>query len=449
MGNHEMIKPNRLSATIYAIGLTTSISALATDYTPLGAEISGNPDGSIPPWTGGYNREANWTDIPSQFVDPFSGDKIKFSINYENHIKYKENLTAGQIEQLRKNPNGYQLNIYETRRTAKLPKHIYLAAQKNSKEAILASDGNEVINYEGYYPFIHPKTGLEALWNHLMRYRGGSLQRSHTQVITQSNGDYSEVQIEDRVAWPGNTTGFDPALDSNIMLFSTQKVTGPARLAGGILLVHETVNQVKQPRLAWLYNSGQRRVRRAPQVAYDGPGTASDGLRTADNYDMYSGAPDRYDWKLEGKQEVYIPYNNYRLINRELTSDKLIKKGHLNSEYLRYEKHRVWKVVGTLKNGIRHIYSKRVLYLDEDTWQIALAEHYDSRGNLWRLSEGFHVQYDYADTPWYAGEAIYDFNSGRYLALGLIYSSQQPISFGFKADKSQFMPAALRSQGIR
>ena len=35
--------------------------------------------------------------------------------------------------------------------------------------------------------------------------------------------------------------------------------------------------------MAWIYNAGQRRVRRAPQVAYDGPGTAADGLRTSDN----------------------------------------------------------------------------------------------------------------------------------------------------------------------
>ena len=42
-------------------------------------------------------------------------------------------------------------------------------------------------------------------------------------------------------------------------------------------------------------------------------GTSSDGLRTTDNFDMFSGAPDRYDWKLVGKKEMYIPYNSYKL----------------------------------------------------------------------------------------------------------------------------------------
>ena len=432
-----------------ALVMTAHTMVFADNQTPLGAELSGNADGSIPAWTGGFSRNIKQGQAPSQFTDPFANDPIKFSINYENYKEYQEYLTPGQIEQLRRNPDGYQLNIYETRRTAKLPEYVYQSAQQNAKTAKLAADGNGVVDYQGYYPFIHPKNGLEAVWNHFMRYRGGSLYRAHTQVITQTSGVFSEVKLEDRAAWPENLDGYDPVTDSNIMIFSTQKVTGPARLAGNILLVHETVNQVKQPRLAWLYNSGQRRVRRAPQVAYDGPGTAADGLRTSDNYDMYTGSPDRYEWKLEGKQEIYIPYNNYKLTSRELTSDKLIKKGHLESSYLRYEKHRVWKVVGTLKPGMRHIYAKRVFYIDEDTWQIALAEQYDSRGVLWRLSEGFHVQYDYADTPWYAGEAIYDFTNSRYLVVGLIYNSAEPIKFGFKTNKAEFTPSALRSQGVR
>jgi hypothetical protein len=100
---------------------------------------------------------------------------------------------------------------------------------------------------------------------------------------------------------------------NNKILYFKQAVTAPARLAGGILLVHESMNQVKQPRDAWLYNPGQRRVRRAPQVAYDNPGHRADNMRTSDQLDMFNGAPDRYDWKLVGKREIYVPYNAYKL----------------------------------------------------------------------------------------------------------------------------------------
>jgi hypothetical protein len=164
-------------------------------------------------------------------------------------------------------------------------------------------------------------------------------------------------------------------------------VTAPARLAGTVLLVHETLDQVKEPRKAWVYNAGQRRVRQAPQVSYDGPGTAADGLRTSDNLDMYNGAPDRYDWKLEGKKEMYIASNSYKLDSPKLKYADIIKAGHINQDLTRYELRRVWHVVATLKPGQRHIYAKRDFYIDEDTWQAAVIDHYDGRGQLWRVAE--------------------------------------------------------------
>ncbi|MBB1520054.1 DUF1329 domain-containing protein [Aquipseudomonas guryensis] len=434
---------------LLTLGLALHSAAQATETTPLGAELAGNADGSIPAWQGGYRQPLASTDIARDFIDPFASDPIELTIDHSNYQQYQNHLTPGQIEQLRRNKDGYRLNVYQTRRTAAVPEPVYQAASRNRETAQLTPDGNGVTGYQGYYPFPAPKTGLEVLWNHFMRYRGGSLFRSQTQVVTQSSGSFNEVQIEERAVWPENLNGFDQATDANVMIYAKQEVVAPARLAGNMLLVHETVNQYQQPRLAWLYNAGQRRVRRAPQVAYDGPGTAADGLRTSDNVDMYSGSPDRYEWKLEGKQEIYIPYNNHRLTDQNLDSERLIQQGHLNPELLRYEKHRVWKVVGTLREGQRHVYAKRVFYIDEDTWQIALAEHYDSRGSLWRFSEGFHVQYYYADTPWYAAEAIYDFNSSRYLVMGLLYNSGNPVSFGFRATKSEFLPAALRTSGIK
>lgn len=441
-----MNRTQRLSAGLLfsALGATAG----AEQLTPLGALQGANNDGSIPAWEGGYQHQPTG-DTMQAATDPFASDTIEFYIDKNNYENYRALLTPGQIEMLRRNPEDYRLNIYKTRRSAALPQPIYDMAQKNARSARLSEDGNGITGFQGYYPFIQPANGLQAIWNHFMRYRGGSLLRKQTQIITQASGDYAAVGIEEEAVWPENLNDYDPVEDQNIIFMAKQKVTAPARLAGTILLVHDTINQVKQPRMAWLYNAGQRRVRRAPQVAYDGPGTASDGLRTADNVDMYSGSPDRYEWKLEGRHEIYIPYNNFKLTEQQLNAKQLIQTGHLNPAYLRYEKHRVWKVVGTLKAGQRHVYQQRVFYLDEDTWQIALAEHYDSHGSLWRFSEGFAVQYDYADTPWYAAEAIYDFNSSRYLVYGLICDADAPIKFGFKSNKSEFTPAALRISGVR
>jgi len=215
------------------------------------------------------------------------------------------------------------------------------------------------------------------------------------------------------------------------------------------LLVHETLNQVKEPRRAWIYNAGQRRVRRAPQTAYDGPGTASDGLRTTDNFEGFNGAPDRYDWELVGKQEMYIPYNSYKIDDKSLKYEDLIQPGHLNTDYTRYELHRVWKVVATLKDGKRHIYSKRVMYIDEDSWQFAVIDHYDGRGELWRHYQTHSKLHYDADSIFGTVEEMSDLLSGRYISLGL--ANEEPLRYDFrkKFSTKDFTPAALRRSGRR
>ena len=156
--------------------------------------------------------------------------------------------------------------------------------------------------------------------------------------------------------------------EQNLKLNYLQSTVAPARLAGSILLVHETVDQAKEPRSAWTYNPGQRRVRLAPNVGYDNPGTAADGLRTNDDFGMYNGATDRYDWKLVGKREMYIPYNSYKLADPGLKYTDILKPGHINQDLARYELHRVWVVDATLKPGTSHIYARRTFYIDEDSW---------------------------------------------------------------------------------
>ena len=127
----------------------------------------------------------------------------------------------------------------------------------------------------------------------------------------------------------------------------------------------------------------------------------------------------------------------------------MIKAGHINQDLTRYELHRVWEVVATLKSGERHIYAKRHMYVDEDSWQIALVDHYDGRGQLWRVAEGHAQQYFNHQVPGYTLEALYDLVAGRYLALGMKNEEKSAYNFGFKATAADYTPAALRSSGVR
>ena len=438
-----------LSTAAMAAVPAEEAAQLGAKLTPLGAEKAGNANGSIPAWTGGLPVTAAPVDANGFLSDPFASDKPLFTITKDNLAQYKENLTPGQVEMFKRYGDTYKMPVYQTRRSAANPDSVYAAVKKNATTTNLIQGGNGLENFDTAIPFPIPKSGVEVIWNHITRYRGGSFRRVITQATPQANGAGTLVTFEDQFTYRTQLKDYDPKEPSNIMFYFTQNVLQPARLSGNVLLVHETIDQVKEPRLAWMYNAGQRRVRRAPQVAYDGPGLATDGLRTSDNYDMYNGSPDRYDWKLVGKKEIYIPYNSYKLASTKLKYDDILKPGHIDQNLTRYELHRVWEVEATLKPGQRHIYAKRHFFIDEDTWQAAEVDHYDGRGQLWRVAEAHAMQlYDHR-VPFYALETLYDLQSGRYLALGMTNQEKRFYDFGFQASKADYSTAALRNAGVR
>ncbi|MGE8415843.1 MAG: DUF1329 domain-containing protein [Pseudomonas sp.] len=442
-----------LGLSLLASGVMAAVSAdeaakLGTSLTPMGAETAGNAAGTIPAWKP-LATNAGSVDSKGFLSNPYGNEQPLFIITAQNVEQYKDKLAPGQYAMLKRYPDSYKMPVYPSHRGATVPADVFAAIKRNATKTNLVSGGNGLENFESAIPFPIPKSGVEVIWNHITRYRGGSVTRLVTQATPQANGSYSLVYFQDQFVFRDKMKDYDPKNPGNILFYFKQKVTAPARLAGGVLLVHETLDQVKEPRSAWVYNAGQRRVRRAPQVSYDGPGTAADGLRTSDNLDMYNGAPDRYDWKLEGKKEIYIASNSYKIDSPTLKYADIIKAGHINQDLARYELRRVWHVVATLKEGQRHIYAKRDFYIDEDTWQAAVIDHYDGRGQLWRVAEAHGEDYYDKQVPWYALETLYDLQSGRYLALGMKNEEKQAYDFGFTATTSDFTPAALRQDGVR
>ncbi|MDT9645691.1 DUF1329 domain-containing protein [Pseudomonas sp. JV245A] len=421
---------------------------LETTLTPVGAERAGNADGTIPAWTGGLAKNAGTVDSAGFLADPYGSEHALFSITSQNVEQYKSRLSPGQVAMFKRYPD-YRMNVYPTHRSANVPPSIVEAARKNALNTTLVAGGNGLEHFTKAYPFPIPGNGLEVIWNHITRYRGDSVKRQMVQIVPDVQGNGTPVTFAHQYVLRESLTDYDPAKPSNVLFYNKQTVVAPARLAGNVELVHETLDQVKEPRQAWIYNAGQRRVRRAPQVAYDGPAASTDGQRVVDNYDMFNGAPDRYDWQLVGKQELYIPYNSYKLDSPTLKYAEITKAGHINQDLARYELHRVWHVVATLKPGQRHVYAKRDFYIDEDSWQAAVIDHYDGRNTLWRVAEAHQLSYYNSQVPWYSAETLNDMVSGRYLVLGLKNEEKSNYQFGVKALEAEFTPNALRQSGVR
>lgn len=438
------------SAGLQAKVSDAEAAKLGNELTPMGAVKAANADGSIPAWTGGITQPPAGYQVGDHHPDPFSSDKPMFTITAKNYKDYADNLSDGQKKLFETYPDTYAMPVYQTRRSASFPQFTYDAVKQNATHAELVEGGNGVKNASVSIPFPFPKNGLEAIWNHILRYRGNAIARFGGQAAVTASGDYNIIGFDDELLVKYADTNLTPEqlMEENMVMKFKQKVTSPARLAGTALLVHETMDQVREPRQAWTYNTGQRRVRRAPNVAYDAPGTASDGLRTSDDFDMFNGAPDRYDWTLKGKKELYVAYNSYKLHSDKITYDQILKPGHINPELTRYEKHRVWVVEANLKPEFRHVYQKRVFYIDEDSWQIQVADLYDNRGELYRVAVAHGLNYYEVPTQWSTLEVYHDLNSRRYLALGLDNEAKM-YDFSIKPDDSEFTPQALRRDGLR
>ena len=454
----NMNKVTLLSLTISMVISTGALAKVPSDQaaklsaelTPVGATRAANKDGSIPEWTGGITKLPAGYTVGDHHLDPYSNDKIEFTITASNVADYKALLTPGQIKLFETYPDTYKMNVYQTRRSASYPEHVYQAVRTNATSAELVKGGNGIKGAAVGIPFPIPANGLEAIWNHGLRYRGESVTREAGQASPTASGSYTYVGLKETLLLPYNVKGASPdeLEKTNILFKFKQKVTEPARLAGTALLVHETMDQIKTPRQAWTYNTGQRRVRRAPNVAYDAPGTASDGLRTTDDFDMYNGAPNRYNWTLKGKQELLIPYNDYRLHSDNVKYDDILQPGHINPELVRYEKHRVWVVEANLKDNTRHIYKKRVFYIDEDSWQVAITDIYDNRDELYRVGVSHTINYYEVPTLWSTLDVFHDIQSRRYIALGLD-NEEKMYDFSTKLKERDFTPAALRREGRR
>ena len=445
-----------IALTLASSGALAAVSAqeaakLGDSLTPFGAEKAGNAAGTIPAWTGGLTQApAGYKGSGQHHLDPFAADKPLFTITKANLDQYKANLTAGQIALFNAYPQSFQMPVYESRRSGSAPQWVYDNTVKNATSAKLLDGGNGFSDAYGGIPFPIPQNGVEALWNHIARYRGTYIVRRASEVAVQRNGSYSLVTSQQEALFRYYNQNGSYADLNNLLFYYLSFTKTPARLAGGAVLVHEMLDQVKEPRQAWGYNSGQRRVRRAPNLAYDTPIAAADGLRTADDTDMYNGSPDRYDWKLVGKKEVYIPYNNYRVTSPSVKYDDLLQVGHLNPQHTRYELHRVWEVEGTLKKGARHIYSKRTLFLDEDSWGAAVVDQYDGRGELWRVSMAYLKNFYELPTTWSALDVFHDLQARRYHVQNLDNEESSTIDFSQAVpEDSYFKPSALRRRGTR
>lgn len=404
------------SASIAAVS-PEKASKLGNELTPWGAIKEGNEEGTIPPYTGGLRTAPDDFEPQSgKWANPYENEKPLFRIDASNVDDYADKLSAGQKKLLREEP-GYYMDIYPSHRTAAYPDKVEKATIRNATQCHTAKGGLAVeTNCRGGLPFPIPQNGNEVIWNQQLRYKigpGYSTTSASKSWIVDANGNAikaaEQETLEEQPYYQVDRDDRKPNMYARV--YSLNKY--PARRAGEVTILADFLDPIDQSRRAWSYSPGQRRIKLAPEFAFDTPVASQGGVTLFDELQMFSGSQERFDYKLIGRKEMFIPYNAYEFYF-DCEQDNQFKNNHANPKCERWELHRVWVVEATLKPGQRHVYSKRRYYLDEDTFGVGLYDAWDQSGELYRSMFLSGVQLYNLDIPYNVKNVIYDFNKNMY-----------------------------------
>lgn len=446
---HAALATLLAAATLPTLAAVTADEAakLKTSLTPLGAEKAGNKDGSIPAWTGGLTKAPAGYKSGDPRPDLFPGEKPVLSINAKNMDAHADKLSDGVKALMKKYPD-FRIDVYPSHRTAAAPQWVYDNTFRNATRATLVDGGHGTEGAYGGTPFPLPKDGYEVMQNHRLAWLGSYVQAPVRVWVVTGDGK--------RTMASGGTQSFrkqyyDPegSLDNFDGYYSLGKfvVSEPGSKAGEAILAHDAVNNGK-PRGIWQYLVGQRRVRKAPSVAYDTPDSVTSGIGLFDEAFNLFGPIDKHELKLVGKKELYVPYNNNRAAGAKVAD--LVQPGTLNPALVRWELHRVWEVEATLAAGKRHVVPKRKYYIDEDSWQIVLFDGWDAKGDLWRTN--FALMLTAPDIPAVIGNMLwggYDLQTGAYylnMASNELPTQYKPVP---SIPRAFFSPEELANEGTR
>lgn len=419
---------------------------LGSTLTGVGAEMAGNKEGTIPPYTGGLTKPpASFKPGSGVYTDPFAGEKSIFSINAQNMAQYADKLTEGTKALMKRFP-AYRIDIYKTHRTVAFPDFVIKNTAKNALTAVTYNGGLSLKGAHAGVPFPIPKDGYEVMWNHLTRFHGQATERRAWGYFVDANG---------RMVLTGYTISWEesPYYDEDIAragdtYWKIKAINiAPPRRVGENAMMIDALNPYEKKRIAYQYLPGQRRVKLAPEIGFDTPNAYTAGNNSYDESWLFCGSMERYNMKLIGKKEFYIPYNAYKLAFTG-KKEEVFGPKFLNPDFIRWELHRMWVVEATLKPNFRHIYPKRRLYIDEDSWAALANENYDAAGKLYKVN--FSYQAPYYDVPAPSGDfcVFHNMSAGTY--MGELWMGEGGYVRQVKmAPAREWAPGSLAGTGVR
>lgn len=461
MSHHRMNTPwTPVAAALLALAASVAggpaaaadASRLGADLTPSGAEKAASKDGQVPAWTGNEPQQSGWS--WGKYRGDYyrhKADKPVLTIDASNADKYADHLSPGQLALL-KQVKGYRMEVYPTRRSCGVPDFVAENTRKNVGTARIGADGwslQEAV-VPGF-PFPMPENGTQAMWNAKMRWRGVGVDYRNvvTSVSPRKGGsEWIRAGQEFTAYMPWGAKGSAQLSKlPPVEYYAYFGYTTPAALAGQALAISFFLNQPGSE--TFYYFPGQRRVRRMPTYAYDAPQIGMENQYTMDEPFVFNGSLDRFDWKLAGKKELYVQYNSFGAYDFAGRFENIAKPDFIDPGHRRYELHRVWVVEATVRQGMRHTAPRRTFYLDEDSWNLVLADDYDAQGKLSKVREGFLIPVYETGTCDVSAFVQYNLNEGRYVFDMHAAGTGTDVKWLPEASGPRFKPAFYTADNLR
>ncbi|APA90489.1 DUF1329 domain-containing protein (plasmid) [Paraburkholderia sprentiae WSM5005] len=440
-----------VSAIAAAAFLVVGTAAVADDLTPVGAERAASSDGLVPAFAGRQSPEPGWE--YGKYRGDFwkhKGEKPLYSIDASNVEKYATMLSPGQI-QLIKQRKGYRMDVYPSHRECQLPDF----AEENSKANLTGAkvDSTGEMLQTAALPgvvFSEPKTGAEAVMNYIYRYRGEGLEWSVITTVSPRAGssDWIDETGPQTLYFPWGKPGKTAPQDVDQLNYGIWSVVAtPPALAGQGYVGRLYFDKDTE---TYYYYPGQRRVRRAPAYTYDAPIIGFENQYLMDEFNMFNGHIDRFNWKLVGKKEMIVPYNDFGMYKYQESLHDVATTDGIAAANRRYEVHRVWVVEATVKPTARHVDSKKVLYLDEDSWLALIGEDYDAQGRLWKVRESYPIPINELDGACDNEPFVqYDMISGRYVFDSSSFGQGSDLHYYKEVNSPKFKSGFYTAESLR
>lgn len=261
------------------------------------------------------------------------------------------------------------------------------ATNKYKGTCKLAKDGN-LLNWVAGLPFENPQNGWEVAWNYEKRCSPDDYSSKAVTIINERGTEKRFNRLSSRRLWMVGRTTLDPKPvypnDKGLELLDATPFSDPNDLRGMVNLYHRYVDRYKADDM-WLYIPTMRRIRRMSTAQrMDSIGGGSDA--TWDDFLNFSGKMMQYDWKLIERRDALLP-------TMAKGKPEWVVGRHLSGVNDRYRRLKGTYIVECIPKDPNHIYSKKILWVDPESFHSPYGEFYDRKGKLWKIWH-FHIAFD-------------------------------------------------------